>query len=142
MFLFNLPFLRDLYYNTQIEIGRDYQKNGSGFFPCSQANPSNFVHADSTVTVHVAYLQGWKVSFFHTLSMEKEQLILSLLHLTDEAYSSPETETGLLTLYDDSCLLKKQGIKYLRNACVLPGSQWEKDLLFGIRCTESTVGTA
>lgn len=67
-------------------------------------------------------------------------LILSLLHLTDEAYSSPESSDGVV--HDDSCLLKKQGMKHLRNSCVLPGAQQEKYLPFGIRCTGSTVGTA
>lgn len=54
----------------------------------------------------------------------------------------PEAEMGLLTVYSDSCPLKKQGTKHVRNACVLPGTQQEKYLAFGIRCTDSTVGTA
>jgi len=54
----------------------------------------------------------------------------------------PEAEMGLLTVYDDSWLLKKQWMKHLRNACVLPGIQQEKCLAFGKKCTDSTVGTA
>lgn len=109
-------------------------------FPWSQTNPSNFIHIDSTVTVHVVYLQGWKLPFFHTFSVEKEQTILSLLHLTNEVYSSSRSRHGVV-----HCLWWQLPFKEAGNEaseeCTCPARN-TAGKIFGVRCTDSTVGAA
>lgn len=120
-------------------------KQWSAVLPCSHMpSPTNFTL--TTLWQSTWFICRGKLSFFHALYVKRKQMIISsLLTFLVNKTHLPE-DLGLLkchrTIYDDSCLLKKQGMKHLRNVCVLPGAQWDKCLPFEIRCTESSVGTA